>query len=109
MGKQLLCLMAMKAHQRRGKGQAGVTVTFTKDMQFTMKKDKFLANKSNKQQFINLLSAQLEKNKCKVHHAPGDADQLIVWKAVESATMVNTMLVGDDTDLLVLLYAIMQA
>ena len=86
-------------HQRRAKGQAGVTVTFTKDMQFTMKKDKFIANKS----FINLLSAQLEKNKCKVHHAPGDADQLIVRKAVESATMVNTMLVGDDTDLLVLL------
>ena len=90
-------------HQRRAKGQAGVAVTFTKDMQFTMKKDKFLANKSNKQQFINLLSAQLEKNKCQVHHAPGDADLLIVRKAVKSATMVNTVLVGDDTDLLVLL------
>ena len=26
-------------HQRRAKGQASVTVTFTTDMQFTMKKD----------------------------------------------------------------------
>lgn len=45
-------------HQRRAKGQAGITVTFTGDMQFTMKKDKFLANKSNKQHFINLLSIE---------------------------------------------------
>ena len=36
-------------HQRRTKGQAGVTVTFISDMQLTMKKDRFLANKTNKQ------------------------------------------------------------
>ena len=36
----------------------------------------------------------------RVHHAPGDADLLIVKKAVESAAIVNT---GDDTDLLILL------
>ena len=40
---------------------------------------------------------------CKVHHASGDADLLIVQKAAESATRVNTVLVGDDTDLLILL------
>ena len=37
------------------------------------------------------------------HHASGDADLLIVQKAVQSATSCNTVLVGDDTDLLVLL------
>ena len=89
-------------HQRRAKGQAGVTVTFTEDMKLTMKKVNFLANSTNKQQFINMLGSYLEK-KCKVYHAPGDADLLIVQKAVESATMVNTALVGDDTDLLTLL------
>ena len=89
-------------HLRRAKGQAGVTVTFTEDMKLTMKKVNFLANRINKQQFINMLGSYLEK-KCKVHHAPRDADLLIVQKAVESATMENTASVGDDTDLLILL------
>ena len=90
-------------HQRRAKGQAGVTVTFTEEMQLTMKKENFLANNTNKQDLINMLGNQLEKNKCTVHHAPGDADLLIVQKAVESATMVDTVVVDDDTDLLILL------
>ena len=90
-------------HQRRTKGQPGVTVTFTSDMQLTMKKDLFLANKTNKQQFIKMVGDHLEMKKCEVHHAPGDADLLIVQKAVELATRVNTVLVGDDTDLLILL------
>ena len=90
-------------HQRRTKGQTGVTVTFTSDMQLTMKKDRFLANKTNKQQLIKMLSEHLEMRNCEVHHAPGDTDLLIVQKAVETVTRVNTVLVGDDTDLLILL------
>ncbi len=50
-----------------------------------------------------MLSEHLEMKKCEVHHAPGDADLLIVQKAVESATTLKTVLVGDDTDLLILL------
>ena len=73
-------------HQRRAKGQAGIAVTFTEDMKLTMKKVNFLANSTNKQQFINMLGNYLEK-KCKVYHAPGDADLLIVQKVVESATL----------------------
>ena len=72
-------------------------------MQLTMSKAKFLANKTNKQQFIKMLGDQLEMKNCKVHHAPGDADLLIVQKSVESAIMSTTILVGDDTDLLILL------
>ena len=90
-------------HERRTKGHAGVTVAFTSNMQLTMLKAKFLANKTNKQQFIKMLGDQLEMNNCKVHHAPGDADLLIVQKSVESATMSTTILVVDDTDLLILL------
>jgi len=89
-------------HQRRAKGQAGVAVTFTEDMKLTMKKVNFLANSTNKQQFINMLGKYLEK-KCKVYHAQGDADVLIVQKAVESATLMDIALVGEDTDLLILL------
>ena len=38
-----------------------------------------------------------------MHHASGDADLLIVQKAVQSAASTTTVLVGDDTDLIVLL------
>ena len=81
-------------HQRRSKGNAGKTVTFTGDTPVTMKKDQFLANRQNKKRFISTLSEELAKKNCETHHASGDANLLIVQKAV---------LVGDDTDLLVLL------
>ncbi len=66
-------------HQRRTKGKAGLTVTFSEDIKLTMKKENFLANSTNKQLFINLLGRFLGK-KCKIFHAPGDADVLIVEK-----------------------------
>ena len=90
-------------HQRRSKGNASITVTFTGDMSVTTKKEQFLANKENKQRFISMLSKELEKKNCETHHASRDADLLIVLKAIQSATITNTMLVGDDTDLIVLL------
>ena len=49
-----------------------------------------------------MLSSNLVKNNCETYHASGDAD-LIVQKAVESASTVTTVLVGEDTDLLILL------
>ncbi|KAL7395312.1 hypothetical protein ABVT39_014279 [Epinephelus coioides] len=73
------------------------------DMPVTMNKDEFLANHINKQQFIDMLSGHLQKKNCQTYHAPGDADLLIVQKAVESATATNTVLIGDDTYQLVLL------
>ena len=44
-----------------------------------------------------------KNNNCEVHHASGNAYLLIVMKAVQSANSSNTVLVGDDTDLLILL------
>ena len=90
-------------HQRRSKGNAGTTVTFTGDTLVTMKKDQFLANRQNKKRFISMLSEELAKKNGETQHASGDADLLIAQKAVQSATSCNTVLVGDDTDLLVLL------
>jgi hypothetical protein len=69
----------------------------------TMNTDQFQSNKTNNQRFITMLSRQLKKNNYKTHHAPGDADILIVLKAVESATVSKTVLVGNDTDLLIVL------
>ena len=72
-------------------------------MKVTLKKDNFLANPKNKQRFINMLSRFLQDDNCSSYHAEGDADVLFVKTAVESARESNTVLVGDDTDLLVLL------
>ncbi len=90
-------------HLRRTGTCPGLTVHFTGDMVIKSKKDEFLANEINKQRFINLLSDCLEKAGCDTFHATHDADVLIVTKAVESAKAINTILVGDDTDLLILL------
>ena len=45
-----------------------------------------------------MLNTKLEKSNCKTYHAPGDANLLIVQKAVHSATTSKTVLVGEDTD-----------
>ena len=87
-------------HQRRAAGKAGATVTFTENMNVTLKKDTFLANPKNKQRFINTLSRFLQEDNCPTFHAEGDADVLIVKTAVESARERNTVLVGDDTAVL---------
>ena len=51
-----------------------------------------------------MLAKELEKKNREPYHASGDADVLIVVKAVEASSVTNTVLVGDDTDLLVLLW-----
>ena len=50
-----------------------------------------------------MLSRYLQQANCQVYHSTADADLLIVNKAVESSRTMDSMLVGDDTDLLVLL------
>jgi len=67
------------------------------------KKTKFLCNKGNKHRFLCLLSSYLERAGCSKTQASGDADVLIVQTAIRSSMSVDTVLVGDDTDLLVLL------
>ena len=90
-------------HRRRLKGRKGVKVSFALDMNLTESKDLFLSDSTNKQRFINILGEQLHLSGSQVFHAKSDADLLIVLKAVESAKTMKTVLVGDDTDLLVLL------
>ena len=70
-------------------------------MMITSKKDELLNNKANKQRFIHYLSDNLERAGCSVDNAKDDADVLIVLTAVASARHNETVLIGDDTDLLV--------
>ena len=55
------------------------------------------------ERFVNMLSQQLEAAGCHVLQAVGDADVLIANTAVARAAESSTTVVGEDTDLLVLL------
>ena len=68
-----------------------------------MTKDVFLSNPSNKQRFIEVEGQRLSARGCKVLHDQSDADVLIAKTAIESAASMDTILVRDDTDLVILL------
>ena len=89
------------AHVRRH--GTSVQVNFTGDMILQDVREKFLTNPSNKQRFINLLSETLMKLGFQIHHAKDDADCLIVKTTLDVAASSTTVLIGEDTDLLVLL------
>lgn len=89
--------------QRRTGTCSSLTVNFAGDMIIKSKKEDFLNNKTNKQRFIHFLSDKLERAGCSTEHAKHDADVRIVQTALASARTRDTVLIGDDTDLLVLL------
>ena len=62
-----------------------------------------MANPINKQRFIDLLSSALQKYMCTAVSYEGDANTMIVAKALESAKSKATVVVGDDTGLFILL------
>ena len=76
---------------------------FASGMMIKSKKGEFLNNKANKQRFRHYLRDNLERAGCSVDHGKDDADVIIVQTAVSSARHKETVLIGDDTDLLVLL------
>jgi len=90
-------------HLRRSGGTTGFRVNFVGVMSIKMKKDRFLANSTNKQRFIIMLSEKLQGSECKTVHAESDADLLIVQTVVESASTCATTVIGQDMDLLILL------
>ena len=90
-------------HQRRTGGKIGVEERFTEDMKLTTTEDIFLANVTNKQDFIDMLNRYLQREGCVKHHAQGDADLMIAHTAVQSAASKNTAVIADDTDLVIIL------
>ena len=93
------------AHRRRAGVCVGTTIHMSGSMVFKGKKEDVLSNKMNKHRFIRLLRDHLERQGCNTVQARADADLLIVQTALAAAecTQRPTILVGDDTDLLVLL------
>ena len=89
-------------HFRRGKtGHA--TVHVRADVFFASKRDKFLENASNKGQIIKLIMQKLMERGCSVNQAEDDADVSIVLAAVDRSRQCLCTLIGEDTDLFLLL------
>ena len=72
-------------------------------MKLYMKKDEFLRNLDNKQWFLEMLVVKMNNAQLKPIQSSGDADLLIAQSATESAAAKPTVVIGEDTDLLVLL------
>ena len=91
-------------HQRRGRNMHPV-VSSTAEAEFSGKKEEFLSRDTNKQRLIRMISDQLRQRDCIVVNAHEDADVDIVKTAVETSLKHTTYmtLIGEDTDLLVLL------
>ena len=90
-------------HRQCKKGLTGVEVTLHEESILMTSKELFLSNSNNKSQIISLIGQSLTDMNCRVKYAKGDADVLISLTAVELAKVSPVTVVGDDTDLLVLL------
>ena len=67
------------------------------------KKELFMSNSHNKQAFINMLCEKLNEHDIRYKNAVDDADLLIAQTAVDCALSSEVIVIGEDTDLLVLL------
>ena len=90
------------AHIRRSK-IVGCEVEFTERMSLTTRKVEFLSNFKNNSCFFKLLSSYLNQRNVETVSSEGDADCLIVTTAIEHSQRTDTAVIGDHTDLLVLL------
>ena len=68
-----------------------------------MSKEKFLLNKESKHEFLRHLAAYMNSNEIKSVQSYGDADVLIVSTAADRSLRKNVIVIGKDTDLLILL------
>jgi len=88
---------------RRSKGVFDQKVMFTPTMLLRSKKENFLSNSDNKQNVIDLLCETFKANGIDCVNAPTDADVMVAKKGIEHARETVTYVIGEDTDLLVLL------
>jgi hypothetical protein len=90
-------------HSRRTKGTESTKIEFRKNTPFKSKKENFLCNNENKQAFINMLSEFLVSNGIRTEHAEADADVIIAKTGIVLAENYPTIIIGEDTDVLVIL------
>ena len=92
-------------HRRRSVNSAGgVQVVLDPAKACTVTKEKFMGCSANKEQFISLLCTLLDKeSNMRTCVADDDADTLIVKEALQMSLTMSVEVLGEDTDLLILL------
>ena len=90
-------------HLRRTKGIFGTKVSFTQTTPSRSKKEAFLDNSENKHNCILMLRRIMDSNGIETRQVPSDADLLIATTTVQSSITKPTIILGKDTDLLILL------
>ena len=90
-------------HHRQTKGANSSKVIFPDTTPLISKKEPFLAISENKQNFLKLRDEKLRTTGVQTSNADGDADVLIAQTGVDYATAGVTYVIGEDTDILVLL------
>ncbi len=91
------------AHMKRSKVIGKQVMDFTPSMKITTTKEEFLSCTPNKVRFLDELGRHLKQKGLTILHATGDADLKIIQTAIRLSQISRTVLVGEDTDLLVLL------
>ena len=89
-------------HNRRS-GRVAPDIDFSGNMRVCVKMEPFLSNGANKQRLIKMLIRELRGTGYGAIQASDDADVLIVQTTLQIAETSATVLIGEDTDLLVLL------
>ena len=97
----LMAMMVVPVRRTRTKVTNKVDISDA--TKFVGKKDDFLSNGMNKHALIKLISGRLREKGCHTIQAEGDADLDIVKAAVAMSEHISATLIGEDTDLLVLL------
>ena len=90
-------------HLKRNSKVLGREVVFVPSMKITTSKEEFLSSKVNKSRFVEQLAELLSRKGISVLKASGDADLLIVKTGIKLSLMRTTIVIADDTDILVLL------
>lgn len=88
---------------RRSKGIRGVNIKFSGHTLFNSKKEHFLANKSNRDCFIAMLSELLTENGCTVLQAKTDQNLSIAETATEMALTCPIIVTADDSEIIIML------
>lgn len=88
---------------RDHKGALGIEVVFGISTELKLKKEVFLRNRKNKEQFICLLTKKLEENGLPVSKSSVNMNVALAKVAVESSKTHNTIVVGKRADLIIVL------
>ena len=96
---------------RRSRLSHSVNIFFDENVRIVVKQSVFLENSGNKSRFIGLLHQKLENAGVRTILSPGDPDRNIAETAISiySASMNSgrsVIIVGEDTDLVVLMVAL---